>query len=399
MATITYTQVDEAPALATYSLLPILKTFTKDSGIEIELADISLAGRIIASFPEHLTDEQKIPDELARLGEMALTPEANIIKLPNISASIPQLQAAIAELQAKGYNIPNYPEEPANEEEQAIQKRFAKVLGSAVNPVLREGNSDRRSSASVKRFAMKHPPRMGAWPEDSKTAVASMDDKDFYGTETSTTLKAATEAKIEFVDEDGNATVLKDSLPLEEGEVLDSSTMSASALRAYYSEQIEKAKEQDVLLSLHLKATMMKVSDPVIFGHAVSVFYEPVLTRHAEVISALGFNPNNGIADLYTRIQSLPAQKQSEIEADIQALYETRPKLAMVDSDKGITNLHVPNNIIIDASMPVVVRDSGRMWGPDGKLHDTLDMIPDRCYATMYQKYNPYCRRIRHNSA
>jgi len=392
MSTITYTQVDEAPALATLSLLPILKTFTKDSGIDIELADISLAGRIIANFPENLTDDQKIPDELSRLGQMALTPEANIIKLPNISASIPQLKAAIAELQKKGYKIPDYPEEPSNDEELALQKRYAKVLGSAVNPVLREGNSDRRSSASVKSYSMKHPPRMGAWPEDSKTVVASMQDQDFYGTETSITLKEASEARIEFVDEEGNITVLKKSLPLEEGEVLDSSKTSASALRAFYSEKIEKAKEEDLLLSLHLKATMMKVSDPVIFGHAVSVFYGPVLTKHADILSELGFNPNNGMADLYTRIQSLPAEKQSEIEADIQALYDTRPKLAMVDSDKGITNLHLPNNIIVDASMPVVVRDSGRMWGPDGKLHDTMAMIPDRCYSTMYQEIISNCQ-------
>ena len=392
MSTITYTLVDEAPALATHSLLPILNTFTKDSGIDIELADISLASRIIANFPESLTDDQKIPDELSRLGEMALTPEANIIKLPNISASIPQLQAAIAELQGKSYKIPDYPEEPANEEEQALQNRFAKVLGSAVNPVLREGNSDRRSSASVKRYSMKHPPRMGAWPDDSKTVVTSMQNHDFYGSETSTTLKEATEAQIEFTDENGKTTILKDTIPLEDSEVIDSSTTNASALRAFYSEQIENAKQQDLLLSLHLKATMMKVSDPVIFGHAVSVFYEPVLTKHADLISKLGVNLDNGIADLYTRIESLPAEKQSEIKADIQALYETRPKLAMVDSDKGITNLHVPNNIIVDASMPVVVRDSGRMWGPDGKLHDTMAMIPDRCYATMYQEIISNCQ-------
>jgi len=392
MSTITYTQVDEAPALATHSLLPIIKTFTKNSGIDIELADISLAGRIIANFPENLTDDQKIPDELLRLGKLALTPEANIIKLPNISASIPQLQAAIAELKEKGYKIPDYPEEPANEEEQALQNRFAKVLGSAVNPVLREGNSDRRSSASVKRFSMKHPPRMGAWTKGSKTVVATMQDYDFYGSENSTTLKEATEARIEFVDENNEVTVLKAALPLEAGEVIDSSATSASALRDFYSEQIENAKQQDLLLSLHLKATMMKISDPVIFGHAVAVFYEPVLTKHAAVISKLGVNLNNGIADLYTRIQSLPAEKQVEIEADIKALYAIRPKLAMVDSDKGITNLHVPNNIIVDASMPVVVRDSGKMWGPDGKLHDTIAMIPDRCYATMYQEIISNCQ-------
>ncbi|MDA3925455.1 MAG: NADP-dependent isocitrate dehydrogenase [Kiritimatiellae bacterium] len=392
MSTITYTQVDEAPALATLSLLPIINTFTKDSGIDIELANISLAGRILANFPENLTDDQKIPDELSRLGKLALTPEANIIKLPNISASIPQLQAAIAELQEKGYKIPDYPEEPTNEEEQALQTRFAKVLGSAVNPVLREGNSDRRSSASVKRYSMKNPPRMGAWSKDSKTVVTSMQEHDFYGSELSTTLKEATLARIEFTDEEGNVTILKDALPLLDGEVLDSSTISASALRAFYSEQIEKAKQQDLLLSLHLKATMMKISDPVIFGHAVSVFYEPVLTKHTDVISKLGVNLNNGIADLYARIQTLPAEQQSEIKADIQALYATRPKLAMVDSDKGITNLHLPNNVIVDASMPVVVRDSGKMWGPDGKLHDTMAMIPDRCYATMYQEIISNCQ-------
>ena len=392
MSTITYTQVDEAPALATHSLLPILKAYTKGTGIDIETADISLAGRIIANFPDNLMEEQKIPDELARLGALAKTAEANIIKLPNISASVPQLQAAIKELQGQGYSIPDYPADAQTDEEKNIQSRYAKVLGSAVNPVLREGNSDRRSSASVKAYAQKHPPRMGAWDQNSKTHIAFMKKSDFYGSESSTSLESDTEARIEFVAENGDVTVLKDKLSLIQGEVIDTSLMSASALRSFYAEAIDDAKKQDILLSLHLKATMMKISDPVMFGHAVSVFYEPVLSKHAELIKELGVNVNHGIADLYAKAESLPAEKRAEIENDIKALYEIRPKLAMVDSDKGITNLHLPNNVIIDASVPVVVRDSGKMWGPDGQLHDTKAMIPDRCYATMYQEVVENCQ-------
>lgn len=392
MSTITYTKVDEAPALATHSLLPIIKAYAKDSGIEIETADISLAGRIIANFPENLTEDQRIPDDLARLGEMAKTPEANIIKLPNISASIPQLQSAIKELQTKGYDIPDYPQQPLNDTEKAIQSRFAKVLGSAVNPVLREGNSDRRSSASVKSFAKKHPPKLGAWKTDSKAHVAFMSEKDFFGSEQSATMPAATTVNIEFTTEDGTVSVLKKGIALKAGEVIDASCMSASALRKFYAEQIEDAKKNDLLLSLHLKATMMKVSDPVMFGHCVSVFFEPLITKHAAVLQDLGVNVNNGIADLLDKISQLPKEKRTEIETDMKAVYAMRPKLAMVDSEKGITNLHVPNNVIIDASLPVVVRDSGKMWNPEGKLQDTKAMIPDRCYATIYQAVIEDCQ-------
>ena len=390
---IIWTKIDEAPALATHSFLPVIQAFTKGTGVSVETWDISLAGRILANFPENLTESQKRPDYLAKLGELALTPEANIIKLPNISASIPQLKGAIQELQEHGYNVPDYPEEPKNDAEKKIQERYAKVLGSAVNPVLRQGNSDRRAPVFVKQFSKRKPHRMGAWTSDSKTHVAHMSGGDFYGSETSTTIKKATDARIEFVAGDGKVTVLKEKLPLVEGEVLDAAVMNVRALRKFYEEQIEDAKKSGVLLSLHLKATMMKVSDPIMFGHAVSVFYKDVFEKHADVIRQLGANPNNGLGDLYAKIQKLPEAKRAEIEADIQAVYQKRPALAMVDSDRGITNLHVPSDIIVDASMPVVVRDSGTMWGPDGKPHQAKAMIPDRCYATTYKEIIENCKK------
>jgi isocitrate dehydrogenase len=392
-AKIIYTKIDEAPALATYSLLPVLNAFARGTGVDFEPKDISLAGRIIANFPENLTESQKIPDYLAELGALALTPEANIIKLPNISASIPQLRAAIKELQDHGYNIPDYPEAPANEAEKELQTRFAKVLGSAVNPVLREGNSDRRAPLSVKAFAKKNPHRMGAWSSDSKSHVASMNSGDFYGSEKSVTVSEATTVKIEFVDGDGKAILLKDKTPLLPGEIIDAAVMNVRSLRKFFEDQIADAKATGVLLSLHLKATMMKVSDPIMFGHAVTVFYKEVFEKHAAIIKELGVNVNNGLGDLYAKIQKLPEPERTAIESDIKAVYATRPALAMVDSDKGITNLHVPNDIIVDASMPVVIRDSGKMWGPDGKLHDTKAMIPDRCYATMYQAIIEDCKQ------
>ncbi|MEK6631045.1 MAG: NADP-dependent isocitrate dehydrogenase, partial [Acidobacteriota bacterium] len=392
-STIIWTQIDEAPALATFSLLPIVQAFTEGTGVSVETRDISLAGRIIANFPENLTEAQRIPDYLAQLGELTLKPEANIIKLPNISASIPQLKEAIKELQTHGYTIPDYPEAPRDDAEKALQVRFAKVLGSAVNPVLREGNSDRRSPLSVKAFSRKHPHKLGAWSADSKSHVAHMTGGDFYGSENSTTIAKATEVRFEFVAADGAVTVLKKKMGLLEGEILDTSVMHVKALRNFFGEQIEDAKKSGLLLSLHLKATMMKVSDPVMFGHAVTVFYKDVFEKHAPTFKQLGVNPNNGLGDAYAKIQSLPADKKAEIEADIQAVYATRPALAMVDSDKGITNLHVPNNIIVDASMPVVVRESGKMWGPDGKLHDTKAMIPDRCYATIYKTIIEDCQK------
>ena len=383
---IIWTKIDEAPALATYSLLPIVQAFTRGTGIVVETRDISLPGRIIANFPDNLTEEQKIPDFLTQLGELARTPEANIIKLPNISASIPQLQAAIKELQDKGYDIPDYPEEPRNDEERALQKRFSVCLGSAVNPVLREGNSDRRPAAAVKAFAQRHPHKMmKPWPESgSKARVAHMEDKDFYGSETSATLRRPAEVKIEFVGADGSTTVLKEGLALQQGEVIDTAVMNVAALRAFYAEQITRAEEDGVLLSLHLKATMMKISDPIMFGHCVSVFYKEALDKHAEVLDEIGANVNNGLADVLEKLDRLPAEKRAEIEADISAVYQNRPDLAMVDSRKGITNLHVPNNVIVDASMPNVVRDGGRMWNKNDQLQDCVAMVPDRCYATMY---------------
>lgn len=391
---IIYTVIDEAPALATYSLLPILQAYTKGSGISFEKKDISLSGRIIANFPENLTESQRIPDYLAELGDLAKVSETNIIKLPNISASIPQLQDAIKELQEKGYDIPDYPEEPKTDAEKELYARFAKVLGSAVNPVLREGNSDRRAAASVKQFGQKNPHKlMKVYPGDSKSRVAHMTGKDFYGSEKSTTVKQACDVKIECVANDGNVTMLKEKTALLEGEVLDASVMNVRALQKFYEEQIEAAKNDGVLLSLHLKATMMKVSDPIMFGHCVSVFYKDVFEKHAAVIKELGVNVNNGLGDLYAKIQNLPESQRTEIEADIQAVYKTNCELAMVDSSKGITNLHVPNNVIVDASMPVFIRDGGRMWGPDDQLHDTIAMVPDRCYATIYQEVVEDCKK------
>ena len=383
---IIWTKIDEAPALATYSLLPVVQAYTRGTGIDVETRDISLVGRIIANFPDNLTEDQKIPDELARLGELTQSPEANIVKLPNISASIPQLQSAIKELQDKGYDIPDYPEEPGNDAEKALQKRFAKCLGSAVNPVLREGNADRRAAASVKKFAQKNPHKMmKPWPESgSRSRVAHMEGGDFFANEKSTTVAEPTEVTIEFVAGDGKTTVLKDPLALQKGEVIDTSVMNVAALRAFYAEQIEAAGKDDILLSLHLKATMMKISDPIMFGHAVSVYYKDALDKHAETLEEIGANVNNGLADVLAKLDRLPGDKKAEIEADIAAVYETRPALAMVDSRKGITNLHVPNNVIVDASMPNVVRDGGKMWNSDDQLQDCIAMVPDRSYATMY---------------
>ena len=388
MAKITWTHTDEAPALASLAFLPVLKAFTKGTDIEIDLADISLAGRIIANFHDKLSEGQKIPDYLNLLGEKTQEPETIIMKLPNISASIPQLQDAIKELQEQGYAIPEYPEEPRTDEEKKLQKRFSAVLGSAVNPVLREGNSDRRAAASVKMFAQKHPHRMmKPWPESgSRSRVAHMDDKDFYSHESSITMDKACKVRIEFMDEAGNVTVLKEEIPLLAGEVIDTSHMDVAALRDFYARQIEEAKKDDVLLSLHLKATMMKVSDPIMFGHCVSVFYEEALDKHAAALKEIGANVNNGLADVLEKLNKLPAEKKEEIEADIEAVYKNRPALAMVDSRYGITNLHVPNNVIIDASMPNVVRDGGKMWNNDDQLQDCIAMVPDRCYATMYEE-------------
>jgi isocitrate dehydrogenase len=390
---IIYTQTDEAPALATYSLLPIVQSFTKTSGIAIETRDISLSGRIIAAFPERLTDAQRIGDHLAELGQLATTPEANIIKLPNISASIPQLKAAIKELQAKGYDLPDYPEAPSTDAEKDAKARYDKIKGSAVNPVLREGNSDRRAPLSVKNYARKNPHKMGAWAADSKSHVAHMTAGDFYGSEKSALIAEAGNVKIELVAKDGSTKVLKESTKVLAGEIIDASVLSKKALRAYIAEQIEDAKAQGVLLSVHLKATMMKVSDPIIFGHFVSVFYAPVLEKHAAVLGELGVDLNNGLGDLYAKIKSLPADKQVEIEGDIKALYATRPALAMVNSDKGITNLHVPSDVIVDASMPAMIRDSGKMWNTEGKLQDTKACIPDRCYAGIYQVVIDDCKK------
>jgi len=391
---IIYTEVDEAPALATYSLFPVLQAYTKGSGIVFEKKDISLAGRIIANFPEKLSKEQRIPDYLGELGKLVKQPTTNVIKLPNISASVPQLKAAIKELQEKDFEIPDYPETAGGEADKELQKRFAKVLGSAVNPVLREGNSDRRAAASVKEFGRKNPHKlMKAWPSDSKSRVAHMTAGDFYGSEKSVTVDRDCSVRIEFAADDGSTAILKDNLSLQAGEIIDASVMNVDALRKFYVVQIEAAKKEGVLLSLHLKATMMKVSDPIMFGHCVLVFYKDVFEKHAAVIEELGVNVNNGLGDLYAKIEKLPEAERAAIEADIQAVYKTNCQLAMVDSGKGITNLHVPNNVIIDASMPVVIRDGGRMWGPDDKLHETIAMIPDRCYATIYQEVVEDCKR------
>ncbi|HEY3286742.1 MAG TPA: NADP-dependent isocitrate dehydrogenase [Gemmatimonadaceae bacterium] len=391
-STIIWTQIDEAPALATLSLLPIVQAFTKGTGVSVETRDISLAGRILALFPERLTEAQRIPDQLAQLGELTQRPEANIIKLPNVSASVPQLKEAIKELQAQGYAIPDYPESPKTDAEKEVQARYAKALGSAVNPVLREGNSDRRSPLSVKAFSRKHPHKLSAWAPDSKAHVAHMADGDFYGSETSTTMAQAANVRYEFVAADGAVTLLKKTTPLQAGEIVDTSVMHVQALRRFFDEQIEDARSKGLLLSLHLKATMMKVSDPVIFGHAVTAFYKDVFDKHAATFAQLGVNPSFGLGDIYAKIQALPADQRAAIESDIAAVYRKRPALAMVDSDRGITNLHVPSDIIVDASMPVVVRDAGKMWGPDGKLHDTKALIPDRCYATIYKTIIEDCQ-------
>ena len=386
MASLVYTKTDEAPALATCSLLPIIKTFTEPAGIEITIQDISLAGRIIANFPENLTESQKQSDALMELGELAKTPEANIIKLPNISASIPQLTAAIRELQEKGYDIPDYPEEPQTETEREIQDRYAKVLGSAVNPVLREGNSDRRVASAVKEYAKNNPHPMGEWTSESQSHVAYMRDGDFYGSEQSIVSAEDGTLKIEFIDSDGNTTVLKNDIPVQAGEVVDAMVMNCRALRTFYETQLENAKNKGILFSLHLKATMMKVSDPILFGHAVSVYYKDVFKKHAAIFNELGIDPNNGIGEVYTKIARLPETQRAEIEADIEACYTHRPDLAMVNSDRGITNLHVPSDVIIDASMPAAIRESGQMWGPDGELRDTIFTIPDRSYARIYRE-------------
>ncbi len=390
-AKIIYTFTDEAPALATQSFLPIVQAFAKAANVTVETSDISLAGRIIANFPERLSEAQKQPDALAQLGTLAKTPEANIIKLPNISASVPQLVSAIAELQSKGYDIPDYPAEPKDDAEAAIKSRYAKVLGSAVNPVLREGNSDRRVAAAVKEYARKHPHSVGAWHADSKSHVAHMDSGDFYGSERSVVIETAGSVRIELVENDGAVTVLKKETPVLEQEVIDAAVMSVKALRAFYEREIEAVKE-NVLLSLHVKATMMKVSDPILFGHAVTIYYRDVFTKYADTFSKVGVNPNNGIGDVYTKIQSLPEAERSAIAADLQKIYNSRPPLAMVDSDKGITNLHVPSNVIIDASMAAAIRTSGQMWGADGQPHDMKAMIPDRCYATIYQECIKFCQ-------
>ncbi|MDX3907006.1 MAG: NADP-dependent isocitrate dehydrogenase [Pigmentiphaga sp.] len=390
---IIYTLTDEAPALATYSLLPIVQAFTRSAGIDVETRDISLSGRIIATFPDYLTDEQKISDDLAYLGQLATKPEANIIKLPNISASIPQLKAAIKELQQKGYKLPDYPDEVRNDTDKDVKARYDKIKGSAVNPVLREGNSDRRAPLSVKNYARKHPHRMGPWSADSKSHVAHMDGGDFYGSEKSALIEKAGNVRIELVGKDGATKVLKEKTAVKDGEIVDAAVMSKKALRSFLAAQVEEAKKQGVLFSVHLKATMMKVSDPIIFGHVVSVFFADVLAKHADALKQVGFDANNGLGDLYAKIKELPADKQAEIEADIKAEYAKRPELAMVNSDKGITNLHVPSDVIIDASMPAMIRESGKMWGPDGQLHDAKAVIPDRSYAGVYQAVIEDCKK------
>jgi isocitrate dehydrogenase len=389
---IIYTKTDEAPALATYSFLPIVQAFTQAADVNVETRDISLAGRIISAFPENLTKKQIQSDDLAELGQLAKTPAANIIKLPNISASIPQLTDAIKELQAQGYDLPDYPEDAETEEEKEIQTRYGKILGSAVNPVLREGNSDRRVAAPVKQYAQNNPHSMGKWSADSKSHVAHMDADDFYGSEQSVIMPSADDVKIEFVTKDGAVTVLKESTKLQAGEVIDSTRMSVKALRAFYEKEIADAKEQGVLLSLHLKATMMKVSDPVMFGHAVTVYYKDVFDKHAETFEKIGVDPSNGLGDVYTKIKSLSTSVQKEIKADIREVYKTQPDLAMVDSDRGITNLHVPNDVIVDASMPACIRSSGRMWNHDGRLQDTKAMIPDRCYSRIFEETIQFCK-------
>ena len=391
-AKIIYTITDEAPALATYSLLPIISAFTSAAGVVVEPRDISLAGRILASFPDFLTEEQRVPDALTELGALTLQPDANIIKLPNVSASTPQMKAAIAELQAKGFALPDYPAEASSTEEKSIKARYDKIKGSAVNPVLREGNSDRRCAAAVKQYAKNNPHRMGAWSAESKSVVSSMPASDFFGNEKSATVSKATAVRIELVANDGNAIVLKDNLKLQAGEVLDGTFMSAKALEQFLAEQIAATKKAGTLFSLHMKATMMKVSDPIIFGHAVKVFFKPVFEKHADTFKSLGVDANNGLGDLIAKIAALPAGKKAEIEADIAAVYESAPAIAMVDSDKGITNLHVPSDVIVDASMPAAIRASGQMWNKDGKQQDTNFIIPDRCYAGVYAETVAFCK-------
>ncbi|WP_024954677.1 NADP-dependent isocitrate dehydrogenase [Sulfurospirillum arcachonense] len=383
---IIYTKVDEAPALATYSFLPIIKAFTKSSGIEMITKDISLAGRIIANFPDNLTDAQKISDDLAELGKLTQDPSVNIIKLPNVSASIPQLKAAISELQSKGYNIPNY------DQSDEITARYSKILGSAVNPVLREGNSDRRAPKAVKNYAKNNPHKMGAWDKNSKTDIASMQANDFYGSEVSTTMQSTNDVKISFFDKNGKESILKASTPLEAGEIIDATCMSAKALQNFYQESIDEAKKRDVLLSLHLKATMMKISDPIMFGFAVKVYFKDLIAKHAKLFDELGVNFNNGLGDLYSKIENIDSSKKAEIQKDIADIYASQPKLAMVNSDKGITNLHVPSDVIIDASLPAMIKGGGKMWNAQNKEEDTLAMIPDRCYATTYQAVIDDCK-------
>jgi len=389
---IMWTKVDEAPALATYSLLPIVEAFVGAAGVSVKLKDISLAGRIIAAFPERLKPEQRINDELTELGNLTLKPEANIMKLPNISASIPQLKAAIKELQDKGYDVPDYPENPATDAEKEIRARYARIFGSVVNPVLREGNSDRRAAAAVKNYARKNPHKMGAWTKDSKSHVAHMSSGDYYGSEIATTVDKATNVRIEFVGKDGAVTVLKAKTALDDGEIIDAAVMSAAALRKFFDEQIEDARKQGVLFSLHVKATMMKISDPIIFGHAVSSFFSDVIEKHAATLKKLGVNLNNGFGDLLAKIETLPESEKKAIKDDIAAEYAKRPALAMVNSDKGITGLHVPSDFIIDATMPAMIREGGKMWGPDGKLHDTKAVIPDRSYSRLYQAVIDDCK-------
>ncbi len=390
---IIYTKTDEAPMLATYSFLPIINAFSKAAGVAVELRDISLAGRILAVFPDYLTPQQKQADALSELGELAKTPEANIIKLPNISASLPQIQEAVKELQSQGYKLPDYPENPKDDKEKDIKTRYDKVKGSAVNPVLREGNSDRRAPLSVKAHTRKHPHKMGAWSPDSKTHVSHMKGGDFRSNEKSMTVAAATDVKIEFVGQDGKTTVLKPKVALQTNEIIDATFMSKKALRQFLEEQIEDAKKQGVLFSIHMKATMMKISDPKIFGHAVTVYYKDVFEKHGEALKKLGVDPDNGIGDLYTKIKALPEDQRKAIEADVQAVYQKRPPMAMVNSDKGITNLHVPSDIIIDASMPPVIRDSGKMWGPDGKAYDAKCVFPDSSYAPVYHEVVEFCKK------
>ncbi len=392
-AKIIYTQTDEAPALATYSFLPIVQAFTRPAGIDVETSDISLAARIMANFSDRLPADQQRADTLAELGVLAKSPTANIIKLPNISASIPQLQAAISELQSQGIAVPDYPEEPQDDAQRKVQKQYSKVLGSAVNPVLREGNSDRRVAGPVKQYAKDHPHSMGEWSADSRTNVAHMSDGDFYASEQSTFVREAGNLSIEWSAANGKITVLGENVAVLESEVIDAAVMNCQALRAFYATEMDEAKASDVLLSLHLKATMMKVSDPIMFGHAVTVYYQEVFNKYADLFDEIGVDANNGIGDVYTKIRDLPAEQRATIEADIEAVYASRPALAMVDSDKGITNLHVPSNIIIDASMPAAIRASGKMWGPDGEMHDTRAMIPDRCYAGIYQEVIDFCRQ------